>query len=140
MSNFGIDKKTMIIIFAGFALLSILSEGIGAIESRLLILPGILIGLTFHEFAHAFVAAKLGDNTPKEQGRVNLNPISHIDPIGFILLLVAGFGWGKPVQIDSRNFNRKISMSKAEAIVAAARTYNEFYTCIYICYNILWFV
>ena len=61
-----------------------------------------------------------GDDTPRMQGRLNLNPISHIDPIGFIMLIVAGFGWGKPVQIDPRNFNGKYSLSKAEAIVAAA--------------------
>ncbi len=61
-----------------------------------------------------------GDDTPRMQGRLNLNPISHIDPIGFVMLIVAGFGWGKPVQIDPRNFNGKYSLSKSEAIVAAA--------------------
>ena len=61
-----------------------------------------------------------GDKTPRLQGRLNLNPLSHIDPMGFIFLIVAGFGWGKPVQIDSRNFNGKYSLSKAEAIVAVA--------------------
>ena len=61
-----------------------------------------------------------GDDTPKLQGRLNLNPLSHIDPIGFVLLIVAGFGWGKPVQIDPRNFDGKYSLSKAEAIVASA--------------------
>lgn len=54
------------------------------------------------------------------QGRLNLNPLSHVDPIGFIMLVVAHFGWGKPVQIDPRNFNGKYSLSKSEAIVAAA--------------------
>lgn len=61
-----------------------------------------------------------GDDTPRLQGRLNLNPLSHIDPIGFVFLIVARFGWGKPVQIDPRNFNGKYSLSKAEAIVAAA--------------------
>ena len=61
-----------------------------------------------------------GDDTPRLQGRLNLNPISHIDPIGFIMLIVAHIGWGKPVQIDPRNFKGKYSLSKAEAIVAAA--------------------
>ncbi len=61
-----------------------------------------------------------GDNTPRLQGRLNLNPLNHIDPIGFIMLVVAHFGWGKPVQIDHRNFNGKYSLSKSEAIVAAA--------------------
>ena len=61
-----------------------------------------------------------GDDTPRLQGRLNLNPLSHVEPIGLVMLIVAGFGWGRPVQIDPRNFNGKYSLSKAEAIVAAA--------------------
>ena len=61
-----------------------------------------------------------GDDTPRSQGRLNLNPLSHVEPIGLVMLIVAGFGWGKPVQIDPRNFNGKYSLSKAEAMVAAA--------------------
>lgn len=57
----------------------------------------ILIGITVHEFAHAFIATRLGDPTPRMQGRVTLNPLAHLDPIGTFSLLVAGFGWGKPV-------------------------------------------
>ena len=68
-----------------------------------------------------------GDDTPRLQGRLNLNPVSHIDPIGFMLLIVAGFGWGKPVQIDPRNFNGKYSLSKSEAIVAAAGPIMNFF-------------
>ena len=70
----------------------------------LLIVPGIIIGITVHEFAHAFVAYKLGDSTPKVQGRVTLNPIKHIDPIGLIALLFIRFGWGKPVQVNPYAF------------------------------------
>lgn len=86
----------------------------------LLTLPGVIIAITFHEFAHAFVADKLGDDTPRRQGRVTLNPLAHIDPIGFFMLIVAHFGWGKPVEINPRNFNRKMSMSAQEALVAVA--------------------
>ncbi|AGK96573.1 site-2 protease family protein [Clostridium pasteurianum] len=68
--------------------------------SIILSIPGILIAFTFHEYAHAFVADKLGDKTPKFQGRLTLNPIAHIDPIGFILILILGFGWAKPVQTN----------------------------------------
>lgn len=71
---------------------------------KLMILPGIIIGLSFHEFAHAVVSYKLGDPTPKAQGRVTLNPLAHIDVFGFFALLVAGFGWGKPVMIDDRYY------------------------------------
>ena len=68
-------------------------------------LPGIILGLTFHEYSHAIVAKLCGDNTSSDQGRVTLNPIKHIDPLGFILLLVAGFGWAKPVQFDEKNLH-----------------------------------
>jgi len=70
------------------------------ILTKILMLPGIIIGLSFHEFAHAWVSDKLGDPTPRRQGRVTINPLAHIDWIGFLALLLVGFGWGKPVQID----------------------------------------
>jgi len=66
-------------------------------------LPGIILGLTVHEYCHALVAHWCGDNTSKEQGRVSLNPMKHIDPYGFIMLLIAGFGWAKPVQFNEQN-------------------------------------
>lgn len=70
------------------------------ILTKILMLPGIVIGLSFHEFAHAWVSDRLGDPTPRRQGRVTINPLAHIDWIGFLALLLVGFGWGKPVQID----------------------------------------
>lgn len=88
-----------------------------ALFQKLLLLPGILIGLTFHEFAHAFVSDRLGDPTPSQQGRVTLNPLRHIDPIGFIALFFAGFGWGVPVQIDPRYYRHR---RRDEAFVACA--------------------
>jgi len=66
-------------------------------------LPGIILGLTVHEFCHAWVAHLCGDSTSKEQGRVTLNPLKHIDPLGFIFLIFAGFGWAKPVQFIEQN-------------------------------------
>lgn len=120
MFNFAFDKKTITIILIVILVLWLISARTSGILNLLLTVPGVLIALTFHEFAHAWAANKLGDDTPRYQGRLNLNPLSHIDPIGFIFLIVAGFGWGKPVQIDPRNFNGKYSLSKAEAIVSAA--------------------
>lgn len=120
MFNFAFDKKTITIVLVIILGLWLISAGTSGILNLLLTVPGVLIALTFHEFAHAWVANKLGDDTPRYQGRLNLNPLSHIDPVGFIFLIVAGFGWGKPVQIDPRNFNGKYSLSKAEAIVSAA--------------------
>lgn len=69
----------------------------------LLVAGGLVIALTIHEFAHAFVADKLGDPTPTYQGRVTLNPLAHLDPIGTLAILLVGFGWGKPVQFDPFN-------------------------------------
>jgi Zn-dependent protease len=66
-------------------------------------LPGIIFGLTIHEFSHAWIAKLCGDHTSSDQGRVTMNPLKHIDPIGFIMLLVAGFGWAKPVQFNEQN-------------------------------------
>ncbi len=74
------------------------------IMSTLINLPGIIIGLSFHEFAHAKVSNLLGDDLPARQGRVTINPAAHIDPVGFIALLFIGFGWGKPVQINPRMY------------------------------------
>jgi Zn-dependent protease len=76
-------------------------------------LPGIIIGLTVHEFCHAYVAKKCGDTTAEEQGRISLNPLKHIDPLGFIFLLLVGFGWAKPVQFNERNLrNPKYDIMK----------------------------
>ena len=76
-------------------------------------LPGIILGLTVHEFCHAYVAHLCGDSTSKDQGRVTLNPLKHIDPLGFIMLIFAGFGWAKPVQFNEQNLrNPKIDIIK----------------------------
>lgn len=120
MFNFNFDRKAIIIVIAIMLIAWISSLGTNGLLGILLSLPGVIIAMTFHEYAHALAADKLGDDTPRRQGRLNLNPLSHIDPIGLVLLMVAGFGWGKPVEIDSRNFDGKYSLSKAEAIVAVA--------------------
>jgi Zn-dependent protease len=69
-----------------------------------LVMPAVLVGFTVHEFSHALVAVRLGDSTPRDQGRLTLNPISHIELIGLLMILLVGFGWAKPVQINPRNF------------------------------------
>jgi len=73
----------------------------------LLSLPAVFLAMTFHEFAHAFVAYKMGDPTPKLQGRLTLDPLAHVDWIGFISFAVFGFGWAKPVQVNPNNFRNK---------------------------------
>ena len=68
-------------------------------------LPGIVIAMVVHEYAHARVAYALGDYTPRLQGRLTINPAAHVDPIGLLMLIVAHFGWAKPVQINPMNFS-----------------------------------
>lgn len=70
------------------------------IYDKIIMIPAILLAFTFHEFAHAKVADVLGDKTPRFQGRLTLNPIKHIDPIGFLLIILVGFGWAKPVETN----------------------------------------
>ena len=73
----------------------------------------LLIALSVHEFSHAYIASKCGDTTSKDQGRLTLNPFKHIDPLGFLMLLVAGFGWAKPVQFNEQNLrNPKTDVMK----------------------------
>ncbi len=119
---FNIDKRILYIIIAIFTVSTIVQYIQNPMEllALILTLPGVIVAITFHEFAHAFVADKLGDDTPRRQGRLNLNPLSHIDPVGFFMLIFAHFGWGKPVEINPANFNRKRSMSAQEALVALA--------------------
>lgn len=77
------------------------------IIDMLTILPGILIALTFHEFAHGLAAYAMGDDTAKNAGRLSLDPMKHIDPIGFIMLFIMRFGWAKPVPINENNFKHE---------------------------------
>ncbi len=91
----------------------------------LYVLPAILIGLTVHEWAHAFAAYKLGDPTARNLGRMTLNPLAHIDPIGFIMLLVVGFGWARPVPVNPRNFK---NFRRDDIIVSLAGIFTNFVT------------
>ncbi len=77
----------------------------------------LLIAATVHEFAHAWMADRLGDPTPRYQGRLSLNPIVHLDLLGSVLLVLFGFGWAKPVQVNARNFDNP---RKGMLLVAAA--------------------
>ncbi|MEX2159606.1 MAG: site-2 protease family protein [Dehalococcoidia bacterium] len=77
----------------------------------------LILGIAFHEFCHAFSANALGDNTAARQGRLTLNPLAHLDPLGSILLLFAGFGWGKPTPVNP--YNLRNGPRTGMAIVAA---------------------
>ena len=82
----------------------------------ILLIPALVFSLSFHEFAHAWMAYRLGDNTAARLGRLTLNPMSHLDPIGSLALFLMGFGWAKPVPVDSRFLeNPKKDMVKIAA-------------------------
>lgn len=90
-------------------------------------LVSLVLSIAVHEFGHAWVATKLGDPTPEQEGRVTLNPVSHADPIGTLLLPVVAaftamplFGWGKPVPTQPRHYTRKVSLRSGLALVAVA--------------------
>ncbi len=78
----------------------------------------LIVGITFHEFSHAYVANSLGDGTAKGLGRLTLNPLAHLDPIGTALIFVAGFGWGKPVPFNP--FYLRVGMRQGAALVSLA--------------------
>ena len=83
------------------------------IEKLIYVVPAILIALSLHEFAHGWASYMLGDPTPKSQGRLSINPFHHLDLVGTLLLFFVGFGWAKPVQVDSRYYeNPKADMVK----------------------------
>lgn len=83
----------------------------------LIFVIALLVAITIHEFSHALLADKLGDPTPRLMGRLTLNPLAHLDPIGTIMLLLVSFGWGKPVQFDPFNLKHP---TKDAAIISLA--------------------
>ena len=116
---FNFDKRGLYITLVILLLLTLMNLGSFNLVSTLLTLPGVIMAISFHEFAHAFAADRLGDSTPRNQGRLSLDPLKHIDPVGIFLLIFAHIGWGKPVQINTNNFS-KASPSKGETIVSLA--------------------
>jgi len=96
---------------------SLFSDPAALLTELAYVLPVMLISLTLHEWGHAYAAFRCGDPTAKNLGRMTLNPIAHIDPIGFLSLLLLGFGWAKPVPVNSRNFK---NFKVGEAVVSLA--------------------
>lgn len=78
----------------------------------------LVVGITVHEFSHAWAAARLGDRTARRQGRLTLNPMAHLDPVGTLLIFIAGFGWGKPTPVTPSNM--RIGEKAGMAVVALA--------------------
>ena len=83
----------------------------------LYLIPVILVSLTVHELSHAYFSYRLGDPTPKDQGRITLNPLKHLDPLGTIMILISGFGWAKPVKVNPMYYDDR---KKGTMIVSLA--------------------
>lgn len=130
----GINRKAIYTVLIILAFMQIARMGSAEWLYILLTLPAVVIAVTFHEYAHALAADKLGDTTPRNQGRLTLNPLSHLDPFGFFLMMFANIGWGKPVQINPNNFNSNKSRSLCEAIVSFSGPLMNFVLAIASCF------
>ena len=128
--GYGADKRVIYGLLIVLALFSLYSIGPEGWLSILITFPAVVFAVSFHEFAHANAADKLGDTTPRSQGRLTLNPIAHLDFFGTILMMFAHIGWGKPVQINPNNFNSNKSRSFCESIVALAGPLMNFFIAI----------
>ena len=129
----GVNQKVIYGLLIGIVLLSLFQMSSAQWISILLTLPAVIVAITFHEFAHAFAADRLGDTTPRNQGRLTLNPIAHLDPFGFVLMIFAHIGWGKPVQVNPNNFNSNKSKSFCESMVSLAGPLMNFFLAIVSC-------
>ena len=127
MFGFGIDRKAIYIVLGILVVYSLLNMSAGSLLAMLLTLPAVIIAISCHEFAHALAADRLGDTTPRNQGRLTLDPTKHLDPFGFILLMFANIGWGKPVEINPNNFTSNKSRGTCEAIVSIAGPLMNFF-------------
>lgn len=133
MFGYGVDKRVIYIVLGLLVLFSLMSMSRAEWLSILLTLPAVIVAITFHEYAHAKAADMLGDTTPRNQGRLTLNPMAHLDPFGFVLLMFAHIGWGKPVQINPNNFNSNKSRSFCESMVSLAGPLMNFIIAIIAC-------
>ena len=98
-------------------------DPLGFLSRLVLQIPALLVAVTVHELAHALVADRLGDPTARRLGRITLNPLPHIDPLGAVAFVLAGFGWAKPVPVSARNLRHPV---RDMAWVAAAGPLSNF--------------
>ena len=124
MYNF--DKKYLYVFLAIMVIYSLISFGRDNIIGVLLTLPGVLLAMTVHEFSHAKMADYFGDTTARRQGRLTLNPLAHIDPVGIFLLIFAHIGWGKTVEVNYNNLTTNKSRSYCEAMISLAGPLSNF--------------
>jgi len=129
----GVNQRVINAVLVMLMIWGLFSMSSGDWIYLLLTLPAVIIAVTFHEFAHAFAADRLGDTTPRNQGRLTLNPLSHLDPFGFFLMMFAHIGWGKPVEINPTNFNSNKSRGFCEAMVSLAGPLMNFFLAVMSC-------
>lgn len=101
-------------------------------EYLLYAIPAIIIGMTIHEFCHGYVSYKMGDDTPLEQGRLSLNPLQHMDPWGFLSLLLFGFGWAKPVQVNPYSYRDSKSGMMWTALAGPISNFVLAFLCVFL--------
>ena len=124
----GLNRNAINILFLILIAWSFISMGPTGWAQILMLIPAIVIGISTHEFAHANAADKLGDTTPRAQGRLTLNPLKHMDLFGTLLIFGCNFGWGKPVEINPDNFvNTNRSKGFCEVMVALAGPLMNFF-------------
>jgi Zn-dependent protease len=104
-------------------MIDLFDDPLGALSRLILQIPALLVAVTVHELAHAVVADHLGDPTPRRLGRITLNPLPHIDPLGAVAFMLAGFGWAKPVPVNGQNLRHPM---RDMAWVAAAGPLSNF--------------
>jgi Zn-dependent protease len=100
------------------------------LQNYLTVIPAALIAISIHEMSHAWAAWLLGDRTAQQQGRLNLNPLSHIDPVGFLCMIFFGFGWAKPVPVNPRNFRNYRRDDFLVSIAGVTVNLSIFITCV----------
>ncbi len=98
-------------------------DPLGFVQRLILQIPALLVAVTVHELSHGLVAERLGDPTARRQGRITLNPLPHIDPLGALAFVLAGFGWAKPVPVNAYNLRHPM---RDMALVAAAGPISNF--------------
>ncbi len=119
--------KIALIILSLYLINNMLGAGfsltMNMIKEKLIFISLVILALMFHEVAHGYVAYKLGDPTPLKEKRLNLNPLNHIDPVGFLMFVFVGIGWAKPVRINPFYFENP---KKAQTYIAAAGPASNF--------------
>lgn len=139
---FYFDRKYLYAVLAVMVISSLVSFSSQELIGILLTLPGVLLAMTVHEFSHAKMADHFGDTTARRQGRLTLNPLAHIDPVGIFLLIFAHIGWGKPVEVNYNSITSNKSKEYCEAMISLAGPLSNFvlaiiFTVLYYLLNIL---